>query len=172
MQTSSLQQKICLLGDFGVGKTSLVRRFVEGKFEEKYLSTVGVNISRKALQLGNVGLTYLLWDLNGGSRFDVMLASYCGGAVGAIIVGDLSRAETFEKMGYYAENFKKLRPQGRLIFVGNKADLQQSEWRIDPAHISHLAHTYDDAPMFLTSAKSGSLVEEVFLKLGELTLKK
>lgn len=166
-----LQQKICLLGDFAVGKTSLVRRFVYDAFEEKYLSTVGVNISRKALQIGTNELNYLLWDLNGGSKFDSMLVSYCAGAAGAIIVGDVSRAETFEKMQYYAEQFSKLRPKAALIFVGNKADLPDDEWRIDQAMLSKLAAKYKKAPTFFTSAKEGSNVQEMFELLGELTLK-
>lgn len=170
-ENSIVQQKICLLGDFGVGKTSLVRRFVEGKFSDKYLTTIGVNISRKEFQVGATRLTYLLWDFNGGAKFDHMLTSYCTGSMGAIIVADLGRAETFDKLEYYAAEFRKLRPQGKLIFVGNKADLPLADQRISAAQIEATATKYT-TPYFLTSAKSGALVEELFLKMGQLTLSK
>jgi small GTP-binding protein len=169
---SEYQQKICLLGDFGVGKTSLVRRFVYGLFEEKYLSTVGVNISRKTLAFGADKLNYLLWDLNGGAKFDTMMISYTAGAVGALIVGDLTRLETFDKMTYYAEKFSKLRPKAHLVFVGNKVDVANQHWRINPRQIDELARRFSAAPVFLTSAKDGSQVEEMFTTLGAMTLNK
>jgi GTPase SAR1 family protein len=64
-----IQAKICLLGDFAVGKTSLVRQFVEGRFDEKYLSTIGVKVSRKIVSRPNLELHFLLWDLAGRERF-------------------------------------------------------------------------------------------------------
>jgi small GTP-binding protein len=169
----TIQQKICLLGDFGVGKTSLVRRFVSGIFDDKYLSTVGVNISRKAVTLNTntkvVTFNFMLWDLNGGAKFDKMFTSYCGGASGALIVCDLGRAETFDKLSYYAEGFKQLRPTAPLLIVGNKNDLPSAEWRVNPTTISTLAQKYS-AASFLTSAKTGAIVNEMFDHLAHLLL--
>ena len=67
---TTIQKKICLLGDFGVGKTSLVQRFVEGRFDDKYLSTVGVKISRKTLKRSYGEMNMLVWDLAGSNGFE------------------------------------------------------------------------------------------------------
>ncbi len=86
----SLSAKICLLGDYAVGKTSLVRRFVYNMFEDKYLSTIGVKVSRKVVAVPRgddvVELVLMLWDLAGSEEFDSVRASYLRGAAGALVV--------------------------------------------------------------------------------------
>jgi small GTP-binding protein len=164
-----LQKKVCLLGAYGVGKTSLVRRFVYELFEEKYLTTIGVNVSRKTVEMPTAKITYLLWDLNGGAKFDSMMISYMSGAAGAIVVCDLSRRETFEQISYYADHLIKLRPQAKLILVGNKADLLNKA--VLEKDLKTLADQYQ-VPYFLTSAKTGDQVEAMFIKLGEALLTK
>ncbi len=98
---NEIQKKVCLLGDFAVGKTSLVRRFVEGRFDDKYLSTIGVKISRKTLARPYGALHLIVWDLAGGEEFGAE-SSYLRGAAGALIVGDLTRRETLESFERYA----------------------------------------------------------------------
>lgn len=102
---NAVSKKVCLLGDFGVGKTSLVRRFVHGLFDDRYLSTVGVKVSRKMVmvpQLADlVEMTMMLWDLAGSEEFDHMRASYLRGAVGAILVCDVARPATVDNLGAY-----------------------------------------------------------------------
>ncbi|HNO94753.1 MAG TPA: hypothetical protein PKJ84_11315, partial [Anaerolineales bacterium] len=73
---TTIQKKICLLGDFGVGKTSLVQRFVEGRFDDKYLSTMGVKISRKTLKRSYGKLNLLIWDVAGSNGFESSGTSY------------------------------------------------------------------------------------------------
>ena len=89
---SAVQKKVCLLGDFAVGKTSLIRRYVEDRFDDKYLSTIGVKISRKIVQRPDYALTLLIWDLAGGDDINQLSRRYLLGAVGAILVCDLTRA--------------------------------------------------------------------------------
>ena len=155
-----IQKKVCLLGDFAVGKTSLVRRFVEGKFEDKYLSTIGVKISRKSLVRDDYNLNLLIWDLAGGDDFSKAGASYLRGAVGAIIVCDLTRKETLAAYSYYAEQLRAINPQSALIFAANKVDLT-AERVIDEDALQDACQALNGTYL-LTSAKTGENVENTF----------
>ena len=167
---SVVQRKICLLGQFSVGKTSLIRRFVDGKFSDDYLSTIGVNISRKQLQLnrpGNqAGLTLLIWDLAGGEKFSAMFQSYYRGAAGAIVVGDLTRPETLTSISDCVQTFWSVCPAAPVVVVGNKVDLlpQPDSAGVTLAQIAAPLH----APWFLSSAKTGENVDPLFQTMGEL----
>ncbi|MFN6951418.1 MAG: Rab family GTPase, partial [Albidovulum sp.] len=83
-----IQKKICLLGAFAVGKTSLVARFVRSTFSDKYLTTVGVKIDRKDLDLPGTPVTLMLWDLAGEDEFNTVQMSYLRGSAGLLIVAD------------------------------------------------------------------------------------
>lgn len=165
-----ITKKICLLGDFSVGKTSLIRRFVEGKFSDEYLSTIGVKISRKSLEITKESELYqlnlLLWDLEGNTKFKSITPSYLKGAVGAIIVADLSRPNTLSSLSEHINLFYQVNNQGVIIIALNKADL------ISPEKLSKLTQSYtlkNDRQVvgtYLTSAKSGDMVEEMFFQLA------
>lgn len=162
---SPIQKKICLLGDFAVGKTSLVRRFVEGIFEDKYLSTIGARVSRKVLTVGGVSLTLLVWDLAGEEKFAGMMNSYYRGAAGGIIVCDLTRADTFPSVPDYAQAFWHINPQAPLGVAGNKVDLPEQRVITD----AELAEVSAQLGAFwlTSSAKTGENVQELFEQLGE-----
>ncbi|MFZ1400393.1 MAG: Rab family GTPase [Candidatus Promineifilaceae bacterium] len=161
-----VQKKICLLGDFAVGKTSLIRRYVEERFDESYLSTIGVHMSRKRLERPNHFLDFFIWDLVGGEDFHKIGRNYLLGAAGALIVCDLTRPETLPKLAYYAEQMRAVNETAVLIFIGNKVDLA-TERAIsdDELHqaITPLAHTF-----LQTSAKTGENVNNAFYQLAEL----
>ena len=99
---SIISKKICLVGDFSVGKTSLIRRFVENKFSDRYLSTVGVKISRKSIEvetaIASQLVNLLIWDIEGQTKFQSIATSYLKGASGSIIVADITRPETLEHL--------------------------------------------------------------------------
>ena len=156
----AIQKKICLLGDFAVGKTSLVRRFVEGRFDDKYLSTIGVKISRKVVSHGANTVNLLLWDLAGGDDFSKAGASYLRGAAGALIVCDLTRRETLDALSYYSQQLRALRVDAALVLLGNKVDLT-ADHTVTEADMQAIATTIN-APYLLTSAKTGQCVEEAF----------
>jgi len=158
MENKIIQRKICLLGSFAVGKTSLVRRFVYNLFDEKYLSTIGVTISRKQVQVtDDTLLQMVIWDLAGGDEFNGKHASYLQGSAGALLVCDLTREETFRQLLAYREKIRNISPKAKVVVFGNKSDLvgslQEAELRL-----TQLAHEMD-APQFLTSAKDGANVE-------------
>ncbi len=170
---ASLQKKICLLGDFAVGKTSLVRRFVEGIFGDEYLSTVGAKVDRKTILIQPdvaqpVELTMLIWDLAGGEKFDRVISSYYRGAAGAILVCDLTRSETLKLLARYAHDFWNVNPQATLVVVGNKADLVEQR-AITDEELAAIAAEYH-SPWFTSSAKTGENVAKVFHVLGQRIL--
>jgi small GTP-binding protein len=154
-----IQKKVCLLGDFSVGKTSLVRRFVEGRFDDKYLSTIGVRISRKTLLRANGELHFLLWDLAGAQEFNTQ-ASYLVGAAAALIVCDLTRRETLTTCAKYAQQVRALNVLAPLVLVGNKIDLTAAR-AFTEAELQACSATLDSAYV-LTSAKTGAGVDLAF----------
>lgn len=164
----AIQKKVCVLGDFAIGKTSLIRRFVEGRFDEAYLSTIGTHISRKPLLIAGQELTLLIWDLAGGDKFSAVMASYYRGAAGALLVCDLTRAETLSILERYAREFWSVNPRTPFVVVGNKVDLTEQRI-ISDQDLDAFARTVN-APWFTSSAKTGANVETIFATLGQLIL--
>ncbi len=163
-----IKKKICLLGAFGVGKTSLVRQFVYHIFEESYLSTIGVNISQKRITL-NSGkeVELLIWDIEGHEKFSPVVESYYTGASGAVLVADLTRMESLEGLDTIYTGFRSVNPQARCVFCANKDDL---------LHSSQALKKYSDwckkmnIPLFKTSAKNNENVALAFEQLSDLLL--
>lgn len=160
-----ISKKICLVGDFGVGKTSLIRRFVEQKFSDQYLSTVGVKISRKTLE--PVNLQMLIWDLEGHTKFKAIAPTYLQGGSGAVIVADVSRQETVERISEHVKLFLSVNPKGYIVIALNKADLIEDEKLIKITHSVQLQYSEQVLEIYQTSAKTGAYVDEIFHKLAE-----
>lgn len=166
-----IKKKICLLGAFAVGKTSLTERFVNGRFEEKYLTTVGVRISQKVMppiQAPGAGRmvqhAFLIWDIAGLEKFDHVADNYFRGASGALAVADLTRPETIEDLERFGARFLSVNPEAKLVLIGNKDDLFDGD-RGTLGRLKGLSREYATACL-LTSAKSGAGVEEAFLELS------
>ncbi len=165
-----ISKKICLVGDFNVGKTSLIRRFVDRQFSDQYLSTVGVKISRKNVELEevagktNVQVQLLIWDLEGSTKFKAIAPTYLQGAKGVIIVADLTRSETIEHIEDHINLFLSINPKGQIIVALNKSDL------LDDAKIAKMMASYQldsekISAIYHTSAKTGRNVDEIFQTL-------
>lgn len=163
MPPSAIQKKICMLGDFAVGKTSLVRRFVEDRFDDHYLSTIGVKISRCTVALPQRPVHLLIWDLAGSEEFLGVTPSYLQGAAGALLVCDLTRSSTLGLLDTYALRLRGVNARVSLILVGNKADLNDQR-EVDDEMLADLARDLG-APWFITSAKTSAGVEEAFQSL-------
>ncbi len=166
----TLSKKVCLLGEFAVGKTSLVRRFVYDLFDDRYISTIGVRVSRKTVavpieeQLAE--LTLMVWDLAGSEEFNRVSMSYLRGAAGAILVYDLTRANTFDQLYNYVLSLYKVNPHAKVVLAGNKLDLVDRH-QMDTGKAEKLA-TELNAPLFFTSARQGEEVDNLFRHLGRL----
>jgi len=156
-----IQKKICLLGAPGVGKTSLVRRFVESLFDERYLTTIGVKVDKKAVTVGSATVTLMLWDIAGAEEHFTVPSTYIKGAAGYLLVVDASRPETVDAARELV--LQVTRDIGPLphVMVVNKIDL--ADVTIDPG-----AAGPGTAAAVRTSAKTGEGVEDAFLRLAEL----
>jgi len=168
----AISKKICMLGSFGVGKTSLVRRFVYNEFKEDYLSTIGVHIHQKVVSPSKdrgTGLKMILWDIAHIEKFNGVIRNYFRGAHGAIVVFDMTRPGTFDGSSLYLKPFLELNPKSKIIFVGNKIDLLDDD-AMNMEQLLQLNKTYH-APYILTSARTNKNVTELFDKLGTLLLK-
>ena len=111
-KTIAVQKKICLLGDFSVGKTSLINRFVYDRFDERYLSTIGVKVTRKELAPRQGRPAHLLiWDMAGSEDFSGVRNNYLQGASGALLVCDLTRANTLDSLTNYTRPLRQTSPK-------------------------------------------------------------
>ena len=163
-----IQKKICLLGDFAVGKTSLVRRFVEGIFDDKYLSTIGVKVSRRPVRLQTETINLIVWDLAGGNEWLRSNQGYLRGLAGAVLVCDLTRSQTLSALALCAAQVRDVNPQAVLVLAANKIDLE-NERQVTEADIQAVSTTWQ-CPYWLTSAKTGAQVPEMFEALANRLL--
>ena len=159
-----LKKKICMVGAFGVGKTSLVRCFVDSIFDDRYLATVGVKIDRKDVNVGSSGLTLMLWDLAGEDDLSQLRVSHLRGASGYILVVDGCRAASLAKAIELQERIAGQFGPLPFVLVLNKADLRD-QWEVQDTVVAECGW-----PAFETSAKAGSGVEEMFLALAMILL--
>jgi small GTP-binding protein len=167
--------KITLLGDAGVGKTSLVYRFIENRFSRDFKSTLGVNLLKKRVKVkgpdGNdYDVTTQIWDLGGQAAYKKLRKLYLEGSQGALLVFDITSKESFQNLHEWISALYEGREKIPLILIGNKLDLEQNrQVSIEEAHAyaKSLDLKFD---VLLTSAATGEGVEEAFLKLIELLL--
>ncbi|MGK7926935.1 MAG: Rab family GTPase [Spirulina sp.] len=167
-----VSRKICLVGDFSVGKTSLIRRFVDDEFKDEYLSTVGVKLSQKVVNLQGEGgedrrVDLFIWDIEGQTQFKGIAPSYLQGAKGAIIVADVKRQETIEHLRDHLDLFFKINPKGWVIIALNKSDLISEEKIEKLLNLNQFQTDYPRAiATYATSAKTGKDVNEIFHELA------
>jgi len=163
-----IQKKICMLGGFAVGKTSLVKRLVSGIFSDKYLTTVGVKIDKKSLSVQGKELLLVLWDLYGDDDFQKVRASYLQGSSGYILVIDGTRKETVDVACKLHDLAQKTIGPVPFVLLLNKHDLVD-EWVVECPMVSDLS----DQACFVSmvSAKTGEGVEAAFSALSEAMLK-
>jgi small GTP-binding protein len=165
-----VQKKICMLGALAVGKTSLARRFVEGHFDDRYHSSIGVKISRKPVTVGAARLSLIVWDLAGGEDYNGLQASYLQGALGGIVVCDVTRPDTLRGWEYYTHRLREVNPQAQIVLVANKSDAVETRLVSDD-HLRRAGQTScpgASLAYYVCSARTGENVERVFVKLAQL----
>lgn len=164
-----VQKKICMVGVYATGKTCLVQRYVHSIFSPRYLSTVGVKIDRKEVNVRGEPLTLLLWDLEGRDGNHDVNPSYVRGAHGLIFVVDGTRRETFDQAFEIRDAITSHVGEIPCAFAFNKSDLTD-EWKLTQADED--AVSARGLYGVRTSAKAGTGVEETFQWLAEATLQK
>lgn len=148
-----------MLGSVAVGKTSLVRRFVDSMFSEKYLTTVGVKIDQKALTVDGAQALLMLWDIEGVDDTHPFQPAYLRGASGCFLVADGTRGSTLDDCIYIQEQVQALVGDVPFSLLLNKADLE-SRWTVDRGRIEELQGSGWDVRW--TSALTGDGVEAAF----------
>lgn len=161
-----IAKKVLLVGNFGVGKTSLIRRFVLNEFSEDYISTIGVRVSTKIVNLNNEEIKLLIWDVAGTSGNEKVPKSYFLGSSAAMYVFDLSREETYINIKNQVATVKELSGLKEITIVGNKKDL------VTENEINDIISKLEIAVDLITSAKDDENVEDAFTKLATQSINK
>jgi small GTP-binding protein len=157
-----MQKKICLLGGFGVGKSSLIQRFVHGIFSDVYQTTIGVKIDKKQLSTPGGPVLLLVWDIYGKDDFQEIQTSYLKGASGFMFIADGTRGYTLNTALELYQTAMETEPGAARLLIINKTDLMQ-DWDIDQRKIATLEA--GGWPIVRTSAKTGEGVELAFHQL-------
>jgi small GTP-binding protein len=152
-----------MLGAFAVGKTSLVSQFVSSLFSEDYLTTVGVKIDKKTINVAGTDVMLMLWDIAGEDDLQSVRMSYLRGAAGILLVSDGTRPGTLETARSLLERAQGTIGAVPFVAVVNKNDLDD-EWEVDPAVLDGLED--EGWTVVSTSAKTGEGVEEAFRRLA------
>ena len=163
-----ISKKVCMLGGFSVGKTSLVDRYVRSLFSDKYLSTVGVKISKKIVALDGTDVTLVLWDMEGKDIYANVNLSYLRGSMGFFTVADGMRKETLETAVSLRENALNIAGDIPSCLLLNKADMKD-QWEITEDMLTPL--TEQGIHILYTSAKTGEGVEDAFTYLTKSMLR-
>ena len=158
--------KVIIIGEAGVGKTSLVKKFVSGRFTSDYRVSIGANLFVKELSLNSdTDVSIQIWDIAGQEKWVKMRHLYYRGAHGALIVGDLTRENTFEQLkDFWNPDLKKFCGEIPKILVVNKVDLKPMVSKPD---IEKLAQNVKVKTTVFTSAKNGQNVEEAFRQIAK-----
>jgi small GTP-binding protein len=158
----SSPKKIVLLGHFGVGKTSLMKRFIDDTFSEDYKVTLGVQIQKKVVELNSTKkISLIIWDVEGNTSVKNTRLSYLLGSNGFIYVFDATRMDTFIEINEEIEFLKENYPKAKIKVIGNKLDLVRKQSLIDILALKEIKFDC------LTSAKSGENVKEMFQDLAQ-----
>lgn len=157
-----LAYKVVMVGDFGVGKTSLVKRFVDNSFSEEYLSTIGVSIAKKSIN----DSTLMLWDIEGNTEFKPIYKQYLLGAKGFIIVADINRQGTIDAIAKHIELCHGVVADAPICIALNKSDLSYTMTNEELNALKEISPSIVE--ILKTSAKESHMVAELFnaLDLG------
>ena len=172
---SIIKRNIVLVGDASVGKTSLVRRFVIDEFSDKYITTIGLKVTKKEMDIGpdydKTHMVLMIWDIIGQKGYKYTQSLSFKGVNGALLVADLTRKDTLDSLlGYWIPLVIKMVGPVPLIFLGNKADLKdEAQFGLeDIKAVSQQSESFGSTnECFLTSAKTGENVETAFTSMAK-----
>lgn len=174
----SVKLKICLVGEGGVGKTSLIKRYVFDQFSDGYITTIGTKVTKKELKIENpttkedLDVTLLIWDIMGQSGFrELLQEAYFYGAQGGLAVCDITRKDTLAGLEGWIESLHDVVKKVPMVFIGNKSDrMDDAEFKFED--LKEFASKYGDPTVFLSSAKTGVNVNLAFKNIAENIVKK
>ena len=171
MVAKQLKSKVCLVGDKGVGKTSLILRFVTNMFDEQYITTIGTRVSKKEVHVSmperdlQVDIVFMIWDIMGEKGFRELLKdAYFYGANGVVAVADVTRRQTLDDLDDWIDGVEQIVGEVPVVLAVNKSDLKSSA-QFGEREVSQFARAYG-CDFSFTSAKTGDQVETVFARLA------
>ncbi|XP_062253567.1 ras-related protein Rab-15-like [Platichthys flesus] len=161
--------RLLMLGDSGVGKTCMLRRFTDSEFDPSHISTIGVDFKMKTLEIDGLKVRVQIWDTAGQERYQTITKQYYRRAQGIIYVYDITSQAAFQHIAKWASDVDDYAPnQVQRILVGNKCD-EELRRQVTTEQGSKLAETYE-MEFFETSASSSNNIRESFTRLTELVL--
>jgi small GTP-binding protein len=162
--------KILLVGDPAVGKTSLILKYVENRFEREYKASIGVDFAYKIIELEDKVARLIIWDIASQERFGPYRSSFYKQTDGAMLVFDLTRPETLEAIEAWMREIREHAGDVEILLIGNKADLKKKR-EIKKSEIQKWVERYG-CSFVETSAMSGDMVEDAFLMLTKQIIEK
>jgi small GTP-binding protein len=178
-EVQRIKTKVCLVGEAAVGKTSLIRRYVQDEFDDKYITTLGAKVSKKELSFKvpdkdvQVEMDMTIWDIMGEKGFrDLLKEAFFHGAKGTIAVCDLTRYSTLKELDDWVQGVFNVVGEIPVVFAINKIDLKDEVMILyGDKEIGQAVRAFE-APFFYTSAKTGENVETLFRRMGTMVLAK
>lgn len=164
MMTTIPVLKVVIAGDGNVGKTSLIRRYCEGKFEQSRVATIGVDFQTKLVDLAAGSVKLSIWDMAGQERFQVMREGFYRGSRAAALVYDLTEPKSLEDLVRWRREILKVVPDIAMVVVANKRDLAPDH----PMTYGRMLAEKINTQHLVTSARTGEGVEQLFTKLASL----
>jgi len=158
--------KVIIAGEGNVGKTSLIRRYCEGKFDESRIVTLGVDFQTKLVTVGEKSIKLSIWDVAGQAKFASFRDTFYGGAHAAALVYDVTSPASYSSLTRWRDEIQSVVPHVPMVVIGNKSDLPAA---ISESEVRTWARTLS-LPVLLTSAATGEKVEDLFIGLAFLAI--
>ena len=164
-----IKKKVCMIGAYAVGKTSLVRRYVSDIYDDAYHTTVGVKVDQRGEVVDGEEVRMMIWDIAGKDQFQAIQKSYLQGSAGFLYVIDGTRRETLDAVLEEMADIAELHPAvDSVLLAVNKHDLVD-EWELDEASLAPVREK--GIPVLFTSAKEGENVEKAFAELAGMMVR-
>ncbi|GAB4539927.1 MAG: hypothetical protein Kow0063_29200 [Anaerolineae bacterium] len=158
--------KIVIAGNGGVGKSSLLHRYVAGQFNRSYSVTIGADFASREVDLGGEKIRLVIWDLAGQQRFHVVREGFYRGAKVVILVFDITNQESWKDLPLWEKEITGRVPQAKIVVVGNKTDLVGE--RVIPSHVAHQWAKQRRYGYVETSCATGAGVDDLFVGIAHL----
>ncbi|MFX1453379.1 MAG: GTP-binding protein [Promethearchaeota archaeon] len=162
--------KLILFGNPAVGKTSIIDRYVNNKFEEEYISTLGYNVFEKSIEINDNTVSFMIFDIGGQEKFEELRKKYAAGAKAAFLVYSVTDRNSFENIIDWHKDLERMTDNATFILIGNKVDLENSR-QVQKNEGVDLAEKIGANQFFETSAKTNQEIDNAFHGLAKMYLK-